>query len=471
MKRRDFIKLTGAATGAIVTTQLKAKKTNTEQELPNVVIIHTDQQSTWTLGTYGGTIVKTPFIDSIAEEGAKLNNFYTNVGVCTPSRGCFFSGQYIDQNGAIHNDKPLNRDVETFGEMARHNGYNTAYFGKWHLDGDAKPGFMRPDRSMGFTNCEDMWNRGHWKTVQDTDPRVSDKIGNKESYTTDYLGNKMVDFIKDQNTNHPFMAVVSIPDPHTPFQVRAPYSNQVDPDAMTIPESFDQKDTPSWIKNHHWHGPNVSIEKFKYAKAQYYAMVKCIDDNVGKIIHSLKEKGVYDNTIIVFTTDHGEYMGEHGGLLGKNNFYQNAYRIPFLIRYPKKIKPGTIVDQHITNVDVKPTLAALMGLTPEKASDGRDVAPLLESKLDDMDKNYAVVCRHGRNPKSAFIGLYNDDYSICYSNTGKDHMLFDMKKDPAQMHNLFYDRKYKKVKKDLAKILVKHVDEYQNHFEWLKNRI
>ncbi|QZT36766.1 sulfatase-like hydrolase/transferase [Halosquirtibacter xylanolyticus] len=471
MKRRDFIKLTGAATGAIVTTQLQAKNGDKQQELPNVVVVHTDQQSTWTLGSYGGTIVKTPFIDSLADEGAKLNNFYCNVGVCTPSRGCFFSGQYPDQNGAVHNDKPLNRDVETFGEMARRNGYNTAYFGKWHLDGDAKPGFMKPDRSMGFTDCEHMWNRGHWKTINDNAPRVSDKIGDKEHYTTDYISDKTIDFIKSQEKNQPFMAVLSIPDPHTPFKVRAPYNQLVNPDLMSIPESFDQKDTPVWIKQHHWHNPKHTLEDFKEAKAQYYAMVKCIDDNVGKIINTLKDKGVYDNTIIVFTTDHGEYMGEHGGLLGKNNFYQNAYRIPFLIRFPKKIKPGTVVKQHVTTVDFKSTLASLMGVTPEKSSDGRDMTPLLESKVDTMVDDYAIVCRHGRNIKSAFIGLYNDDYSICYSNTGKDHMLFDMKKDPLQMDNLFDDRKYRKVKKELTKVLVSHVDTYQNKFQWLKDHI
>lgn len=470
MKRRDFLKLTGMASGALVTSQLKARTSKTEEKKPNVVIIHTDQHSTWTLGCYGGSIIKTPFIDSIAEEGARLNNFYCNVGVCTPSRGCFFSGQYLDQNGAYHNDLPLNRDVETFGEMARQKGYNTAYFGKWHLDGDAKPGFLTKERSMGFTDCKYMWNRGHWKSVNDGAPRVSKEVGDKEHYTTDFITDKTIDFIKSQQDN-PFLAVLSIPDPHTPYEVRAPFDGLVDPSLMTTPDTFDQQNTPSWIKQKFWHKPQNSLDKYKKSKAQYYGMVKCIDDNVGKIIHTLKESGVYDNTIIVFTTDHGEYMGEHGGLLGKNQFYQTAYRIPFLIRYPQKIKAGQVIQQHITTVDFKMTLASLMGITPKKASDGRDMAPLLEGKAKKIDKDYAVVCRHGRSPKSAFIGLYNEDYSICYSNSGKDHLLFDMKKDPEQLHNIFYDESAKKVRKKLTRVLVKHIEQYQHRFLWIKDHI
>ncbi|WP_394657545.1 sulfatase-like hydrolase/transferase [Halosquirtibacter laminarini] len=409
-------------------------------------------------------------MDSIGEEGAILNNFYCNVGVCTPSRGCFFSGQYIDQNGAVHNDVPLNRDVETFGEMARNNGYNTAYFGKWHLDGDAKPGFLKESRSMGFTECTHMWNRGHWKTIHENKPRVSNKIGDKTSYTTDFIADKAIEYINDQ-TDNPFLAVLSIPDPHTPFKVRDPYSNLVDSEEMTLPNSFDQQDTPVWIKQYYWHNPKHTLENFKDAKSQYYGMVKCIDDNVGKVIKTLKDKGIYDNTIIVFTTDHGEYMGEHGGLLGKNNFYQNAYRIPFLIRFPKKIKPNTVINHHVTTVDFKATLASLMGVVAQKSMDGRSISPLLESEVSKMDNNYAIVCRHGRNIKSAFIGIYNDEYSMCISNTGKDHMLFDMKKDPGQLNNVYENRKYRKVKKELSNILVDHVDKYQGKFTWIKNHI
>ena len=136
---------------------------------PNVLIIHTDQQSWWTLGCYGSTVISTPNIDRLASEGAKLTGFFVNSAVCTPSRGTFLTGRYPHAHGAFRNNLPLNRDEVTFAEIFRRNGYETGYAGKWHLDGTARPGWVHAERSMGFEDANFMFNRGHWKKIADTD--------------------------------------------------------------------------------------------------------------------------------------------------------------------------------------------------------------------------------------------------------------------------------------------------------------
>ena len=120
---------------------------------PNLLVIHTDQQSCWSLGAYGGTLVQTPHIDRLAADGVTCTGFFAHSAVCTPSRGCFVTGRYPHAHGAWRNNLPLNRDEITFAEQLRRHGWHTGYAGKWHLDGDRRPGWVHPERSMGFTEC------------------------------------------------------------------------------------------------------------------------------------------------------------------------------------------------------------------------------------------------------------------------------------------------------------------------------
>ena len=169
---------------------------------PNLLVIHTDQQSCWSLSAYGGTLVSTPNIDSLATEGVILDSFFTNVAVCTPSRGCFVTGRYEHAHGAYRNNIPLGRDEITFAQVLRDAGYDTGYAGKWHLDGTPRPGWVHPERSMGFADARFMFNRGHWKKI--SDPPMNDmepvvhpyrEIGDDRSYPTDWLTDRAIDFV------------------------------------------------------------------------------------------------------------------------------------------------------------------------------------------------------------------------------------------------------------------------------------
>lgn len=475
MNRRAFLRGIGFASMSMlysIPSTGKAKPVQRENKRPNLLIIHTDQLSSWAISAYarkltqtpnhGRILVETPHIDSLAREGAIFYNFFTNSAVCTPSRGCLLTGRYPHAHGAHKNNIEMNRDEVTLAHILHSRGYETGYAGKWHLDGEPKPGWVKPDRSMGFTDCRFMFNRGHWKKIVEEpegNPKVSPYkvIGDKQTYTTDWLADKAIEFIQ-RSRSHPFFYMVSIPDPHTPFTVREPYMTMYDPEDMIVPNTF--KESSKGSKRN----PKNTKEALKKKKAHYCGLVKCIDDNVGRILDCLKEKGIFEETIVVFTTDHGEYMGEHG-LYGKNQWYRTAYQIPFLVRWPKKIKAETAISHFVTNVDVQQTLLGLMEIKPSGREQGRDASPLLRGEQADW-KDEALI--HHSSLESA--GIFTQEYELVLKANG-NHMLFSRLNDPEQTKNLHDNPKYRNILRELAKRIVRHnIKVEAPALSWLKQQ-
>ncbi|MCX7017054.1 MAG: sulfatase-like hydrolase/transferase [Candidatus Sumerlaeota bacterium] len=386
MSRRDFMKAGAAAGLAALGAPAFSAEPSAGAGKPNLLILHCDQLSQWALSiyapmhkntpSYGKTLVETPNIARLGKEGAVLTNFFTNSAVCTPSRGCFFTGRYPESHGAYVNNTPLNPDEITFGEQLKRHGYDTGYCGKWHLNGPPKPGFMTPDLSRGFDDCRYMFNRGHWKKI-----------------------------------------------------VEEPQ-----------PDESDSDEKEAAVKG------AASLQKMK---AHYCGEVKCIDDNVGRILKALEDKGLLDNTIVVFTTDHGDYMGEHG-LMGKNQWYRTAYQIPFLIRYPKKVKAGAVVGHFATNADFMPTVLALMGVPPSGREQGVDASAILTgAKVEWKDEaNIHHSSRQG-------AGVYTPEFDLILRNNGLN-MLFDLTNDPEEKNNLAGDAAHKQVFDELARKIITH---------------
>ncbi|MBE3097383.1 MAG: sulfatase-like hydrolase/transferase [Planctomycetes bacterium] len=489
MTRRDFLAtLAGGAATAAWPGWASAREP--AADLPNVLILHCDELSSWALScyapglktvpNYGKTVVPTPHIDRLAAEGAIFHNFFTNSAVCTPSRGCLFTGRYPHSHGAYRNDIPMNRDEVTLARVLQSHGYETGYSGKWHLDGPPKPGFMKPDRSMGFEDCRYMFNRGHWKELKEQpngdpiDPKGYAAIGDEQSFTTDYLASKTIEFIS-RPRRKPFFYVVSWPDPHPPFTVRAPYMDMYKPDDMPVPNTYrsgadvgeDAEDAPAPAKAAKKAAAKQkgNADRVKVQKAHYCGLVKCIDDNVGRIVGALRQKGLEDRTVIVFTTDHGEYMAEHN-LWGKNQWYRTAYQLPFLVRWPKKIKPGTVVDAFVTNVDVQQTVCGLVGVKPGGREQGRDASPLLRGEKAEWEDAAWI---HHSSLEGA--GLFTPKYELVLK-AGGQHMLFDRPKDPEQTKNLADDPACKDVMRAMGKRILQHHEQVASPaVSWLKDEV
>lgn len=463
--------------------------------MKNVLIIYTDQLRRDVLGCYGGREVATPHIDAIAKEGLLLDEFYTPSAVCTPSRGCFMTGRYPYRNGAYRNGIPVKEDQHGFAEAFAKAGYKTGYTGKWHLAGKKVMGeAFGPYNRLGFETWKYPMEFGHCKRIHEegTTLSLTKDVGDGGSYTTDWLSDEVIRRIEEREPGKPFLHMVSLPDPHQPYRVRKPYDTMFDPLLMTVPESFYEKELPDWAEFDGW-GRNHYFplglfnreDSFKCMKAIYLGMVKCIDDNVGKITNYLKKAGLWEETIVVFTTDHGEYLGEHG-LMEKNNLYESVYHLPMVISMPgmacrqsekeaacrqsgkeaacevaAKCETGAIwgTDAYHRNqtylsvVDFAKTLAGLAGISYPFETDGIDRS---DSLLGGIEKGQREIYIHPAGNIRA--GILTEQYELAY--VGGDyhgHILFDRANDPQQVNNLYGDPALDAVVKELTdKIRIHH---------------
>lgn len=451
--------------------QLSAATTQTDR--PNLLIIHTDEHNFRTLGCYRELLPKeattvwgkdallaTPNIDSLAREGAVAIRFYAASPVCTPSRASFVSGRYSQNTGSYKNDLPMRDDVVTFAEVLRKNGYATGYAGKWHLDGPAKPGFG-PARKFGFEDNRYMFNRGHWKQLTDTlkgpavkavdpkgNPTYSADGADEKSFTTDFLADKTIAFIREHR-DQPFCFMVSIPDPHGPNTVRPPYDKQFSSVNFQRPASATEpgKDLPTWAEAR----GNPQMEPMD----RYFGMVKCIDDNVGNILGALRKNNLLDRTIVVFTSDHGDLCGEHGRV-NKGNPLETSACIPFVIRYPAKIKPGSVVREAFSNADFKPTILGIMGVPNPSRDEGRDGSAIfLTGQASPRWQDVAF----SRNSGGNWLMAISSRYKLVFSVTDNP-CLFDLEKDPLEMTNLFPQPAARETSRTLAKALVQYARQY-----------
>lgn len=440
-------------------------RANAQERPPyNLVIIQTDEHHFSTLGCYGGTTVKTPHIDSIAERGALCTGFYATSPVCSPSRASLVSGLYPQKTPVVANNIPLDDSIVTFAELLKRKGYATGFAGKWHLDGNGKPQWA-PKRKFGFEDNRFMFNRGHWKKLVDTPegPQVGSKNqkglpnynlneADEKTFSTDWLSDKAMEFIKT-NQDQPFCFYLSLPDPHGPNSVRPPYDTMYADMKVPIPVSLKRKpeQIPAWGKP-----AGVTAKQLQKLMRQYYGMVKCIDDNVGEVLNTLKEQGVSDRTIVIFTSDHGDLCGEHGRL-NKGVPYEGSARIPFIIRCPGKIEPGTVVTQALGTVDFLPTVLSLMEVEVPHQVDGRDASALFMGKdIDWEDISFVRATGEGN-----WISAISAEYKLVYS-ANEEPWLFDLKKDPNELTNLAGQAEYADTLQSMTQKLVAYGKKYQD---------
>ena len=447
-------------------------------EKPNILIIYTDEHNFRTLGCYRdllpgdqafvwgeGVEVETPNIDLLASEGLLCTSFYAASPVCTPSRAAFMTGLYPHMTGAPQNNLPMYDSVVTFAEILRRNGYATGYVGKWHLDGIAKPGW-EPERKFGWEDNRYMFNRGHWKVFADTGNKASvvgshieelDKYiyditkADEQSFATDFLTDKTIALIEAVEAGKPFCMMLSLPDPHGPNSVRAPYDTMYNEMYFQAPKTFYQtpEQTPGWLGG----GRNmIQTDSLRQGPmSRYFGMVKCIDDNVGKLLAFLKASGLEDNTILVFTSDHGDMMGEHRKH-NKGAPYETSAGVAFIMRYPGHINAGKVINKAYTSADFAPTLLGMLGMKDELPVHGRDDSKVFSNKQAVVDSDEITYMRaHGVDP--GWVAAVNDRYKLVLSKQDIP-WLFDMEKDPDELTNYYSQPEYKEISDHLTKRLV-----------------
>ncbi len=469
MKTRLFILSLMAA----VFTLMKAG------EKPNLLIIHTDEHSFRTLSCYQeimpedqafvwgkGNNVETPNIDRIAHEGAIATSYYCSSPVCTPSRASLITGLYPQATGAWKNGLHIREDVTTFAHVLKDAGYATSYVGKWHLAGHEKYAFGI-EYKAGFDDNRYMMKGGHAPYFHLINGEAENKVGlganAAEKYPqeeiihlTDYFTEKTLEIL-ERDKDKAFCLMLSIPDPHTPDYATSPYNTMYNDMDVQMPMTMQAKyvvNKPGWAKGSKDDKNEAQVFSAKSLQ-QYFGMVKHIDDRVGDILAYLDDNNLTENTIVIFTADHGDMFYEHARR-NKGVPYEASAKIPFVIRYPKKIKAGKVLNTAYTNVDFAPTILSMMGIDYNVGFHGEDTSDDYLNK--DMEVNSDRITYYAKSG-GWWVAAVSDRYKLVLDKKEKPY-LFDMEKDPFELTNVYDDQAYAKIAKEMQAELFRQMKKY-----------
>lgn len=458
---------------------------------PNVIIILADDLGWNDLSCYGSTFYETPNLDKLAAGGARFTQGYAASPVCSPTRASLFTGKYPTKTGVTdwikgrqENGKAksyekfisdstayqLSLDENTIAEYALRNGYKTFYAGKWHL-GEYEKNWPQ---HQGFLTNKGGWSKGApTGKINDStggfftpyqNPTLPD--GPKGEYLSDRLTNECLQFF-DENKNAPFFLVHSLYAVHNPLQAPKELIDKY----KSKRDRLQFTDEKRFIKNEPW----MRFEKdWKTRKVQdnavYAAMIENMDWNIGRMIKKLKELGLYENTIIVFTSDNGGLSTAEGSptsnlplRAGKGWLYEGGLRVPFIIHWNNKIKPGTVSDLPVHTADVFPTLAKAINHKYQKPDiiDGADIIQLLSRPKRYPNRtliwHYPHYSNQGGKPGAA---IRSGNYKLIYHFEDETTELFDLVKDIGEQNNIAFNRQELAagIKKKLLKWLKTNTD-------------
>ncbi len=462
---------------------------------PNVLFIMTDQQRWDAMRCAGNLGIKTPNMDRIAREGVQFTNAYSACPVSVPARTAILTGRTIFNNKVLNNNDVESDSVPThptFDQVLAENGYRTEYYGKWHSpyqfatkyknevkttnkDKHAKNVQSNVDAFRQYLtekfgsarkpNANELIDfmslrpyvalqvDGRYGTVQQFDANGKPSKSNGDSQANNigifhsqtdaslaaFEGHEALTALKAIPANQAFSLTCSFGPPHPPFIAPKEYADMYDIEKIELPLSINDelKNAPytqsSQVADARFKNP----EMVKQLKWVYYAMVTQVDDWVGKLLDELDSKGIANNTIVVFVSDHGELLGDHG-LVSKNKMYEGSVHIPLLIRYPKVIQAGKKVDTPVSHHDIFATIMDYTGMKiPE--NDGRSLRNLINGKKDAID--YAVSTWGAINNGGPFMIRKGDWKMIVYLQMGEKkqkntNALYNLKSDPLEMNNL-----------------------------------
>ncbi len=396
--------------------------------LPNVLWIFSDQHRAHALGCAGDPNVETPNLDRLATEGMRFTSAYSNTPLCAPFRANLYTGQYITTHGVISLHRPLLPMQPELPEVLRRHGYHTCHHGKWHLAGGAGPThFVSPYFRPGWDVWQGWENSNEpFRTMYAAGPGPG-PFRWFDGYQTDCLTDLTLEWLDALPDDQPWFHVMSIEPPHPPNQAPEPYMAMYADRALDFRENFDHE--------------NEHTERFKEVLRGYYAQIRNLDDNVGRVLQKLEDMDQLDNTVVMYFSDHGDLMGSHGRL-GKSRPEEESSCIPLLVRYPELVPGGTVSDALISAVDFMPTLLGVLGLPIPDGVEGEDLSRVLrdpkEAGADSVLLQYESTF-FPATPDSVFrtIRLGNWKYT-CYLTQGPCQ-LFNLASDPYEMDNRIDD--------------------------------
>lgn len=414
------------------------KEKTKHKQHPNIVYILTDQWRASALGYAGDPNVKTPELDKFAKEAVNFANAVSVCPVCTPHRASLLTGRYPTTTGMFLNDIYLPEEEFCMAEIFKAEGYNTAYLGKWHLDGHGRLNNVEPERRQGFDfwkglECSHNYNKMPYYANNDPEMKFW------EGYSPYAIADEANNYISAHAKNEkPFLLLVSIATPHYPH--------------VSAPNDIKDMYPLDQLKL----APNVPAEMEEKVREElqgYYAHCTATDKAIGQIIDKIKALNLMENTIVVFTSDHGEMMGAHSVKpFVKQLAWDESIRVPFLISYPMMGKnKGAVVNAPINTPDILPSLLSLANIEIPKTIEGESLSELIKNPDPNADRSALVmnVSPFGSNFKDPeYRTIRTKQYTYGRTTEGAS-MLFDNLNDPYQMTNLVNNPDFAILQKDL----------------------
>lgn len=459
------------------------------EERPNILFVFTDDHASHAMSCYGSKINKTPNLDRIANEGMLFKNCFCTNSICGPCRAVILTGKHSHINGFRQNGNRFDGGQQTFPKLLQKGGYQTAMIGKWHLS----------SLPTGFDYYEILKGQGPYYNP----PMIKNGKNVKHTgYTTDIITDLALSWLKNsRDKNKPFVMMYQHKAPHRNWQPGPKYLNKYDgvkipePDNlfddyagrgsaarqqdMTIEKTltaYDLKLTPprnltkeqleKWNaayqpKNAAFRKAELtgkSLVRWKYQRyiKDYLRCIDSVDENVGRVLDYLDESGLAKNTIVIYSSDQGFYLGDHGWF-DKRFMYEESYRQPFIVRWPGVVKPGSVTDELVSNLDFAETFLDICGVKIPGDMQGVSVVPVLKGKTPkDWRKSlYYHYYEFYGNRRSAHMvrrhyGVRTKRYKLIHFYNLDEWELYDLEKDPREMNSVYGNTEYKEIAKRLT---------------------
>jgi arylsulfatase A-like enzyme len=440
---------------------------------PNVLYIMADDHAAHSISAYGSMINRTPNIDRLATDGVRLTNCFCTNSICTPSRAAIITGQYSHKNGVYTLADAIDPKRDNVAKELQGAGYQTAMIGKWHLKTDPS----------GFDYWKILPGQGIYY-----DPVFLTSAGKQKynGYCTDLIGDFTLDWLKSRDRKKPFFLMSHHKAPHRPWQPAPKYKDLFanttipEPDnlydhyegrarsvaavTMKVGEDMNERDVKTKIPEA-LKGDALRKWAYQIYIKDYLRCIQSVDDNVGRVLDYLDAEGLSSNTIVIYTSDQGFFLGDHGWF-DKRLMYEESLRMPFLMRYPRHIKSGSVNRDMILNIDFAPMFLDYAGRKTPAEMQGRSFRHNVEGHTP-RDWRTAMYYRYWMHNTSdhhvpAHYGIRTERWKLIYyygkplgmkganpPDTQPDWELFDMQSDPREMHNLYHDPKFAHIVNEL----------------------
>ncbi len=444
---------------------------------PNILFLFADQHRYDAVGCNGATVVRTPTMDALAAGGTRFTNAFTPVALCSPARGSVLTGLYPHNHGQLANTGNFNcvfdkviLDKVGYPELLSQAGYSVNYVGKWHLPLEGDKDFWH------FDEWHTSREYGHQLAARGLDGDRAAEVqrlewGGKaafcgraqlsaEDLQEAWVADKTIDMLeRHSKEDKPFMIFSSFFGPHFPYAVPAPYDEMYDPKQVerwnNFEESFDGKPLIQQKEMLRWNASHLTWADWQKVIACYWGYVTYIDDQIRRILDKLDSLGLAENTMVVYSTDHGDMLGGHRLFNKGMNMYDEIFHIPMIVRWPGVTEPGSVTGSFVNLVDLMPTILEAAGVSPTIPVDGHSIVPLLKGEpvADWPDDVYAeyhgyelALCTQRMVRTESWKYIYNP----CFEDE-----LYDVVSDPGELRNLADKLGYKHVLRRMKERMVR----------------